>query len=308
MIEQFRRYFRMALMTFLIASSLFAQETATTTSDATTSQTETVTTTTTTSTSIDAEGSTATKYDSRETRMAFSDLLRRHPREVGVVLKLDPSLFRNETWMAAYPALSAFVKEHPEVAQNPSYYLDDIWVPGEEAPEPPAVRASRQMMENISVLFVVIIVAASLLWLIRTVLEHRRWSRMTRIQIEIHNKLLDRFTSHEDLLRYAESGGKQLIDGLLAPQLPPPPPRVAAPLTRILWSVQVGVVAAAIGLGLQIVALRTHPDVSSSVSSLGIVAFSAGIGFIASAVVGYLLSRKLGLLGSSDSPASNEAS
>lgn len=236
-------------------------------------------------------------YDSRTTRNEFNELLGRHPREVGVLLKLDPSLFRNEAWLASYPAIRDFVNRHPEVPQNASYYLERIWVPGDEVPEPAPVRMARDVMEGITIFAVMSMIIAALIWLIRTLLEHRRWSRVSKVQTEIYNKLLDRFTSHEDLLRYVQSAaGRDFIQAATAPITTGTPPAVAAPVGRILWSIQVGVILFAVGLGLQIVSGGLHPDVSVSVSTLGVLALCGGLGFAASAVVAWIVSRRLGIL------------
>jgi len=241
------------------------------------------------------------RFDSRATREELNELLDRHPREVGVVLKLDPSLFTNEEWIASYPALQEFVTRHPEVALNASYYLERVWIPGEFEPEEPAVRAARQMIEGVSIFAVMLTVVGALVWLIRTLIEHRRWSRVSKIQTEIYNKLLDRFTSHEDLLRYVQSAaGRDFIQSATSPISTGTPPSVSAPVGRILWSLQAGVILFALGLGLQIVAGRLHPDVAGSVSTMGVLGLCAGVGFAVSAVVAWIVSRRLGILPAAD--------
>lgn len=252
-------------------------------------------------TTTTAEPSTATtdwqSYDSRQTREAFIELLGRHPREVGVLLKIDPSLFRNEAWLASYPALREFIARHPEVAQNSAYYLERVWVPGDEAPETSSSRVARQMMEGVSIFAVMLTIVGSLIWLIRTLLEHRRWSRVSRVQTDIYNKLLDRFTSHEDLLRYVQSAaGRDFIQSAVAPISTGTPSPVSAPVGRILWSLQVGVVLFAIGLGLQLVSGRLAADVAVSISTMGVLGICGGFGFAASAVVAWIVSRRLGIL------------
>jgi len=236
-------------------------------------------------------------YDSRETRQQFDELMSRHPREVGVILKLDPSLFRDEAWMSSYPALQEFLRLHPEVAQNPEYYLARVYAPGDDLPEDGSTRVARQMMEGISIFAVMLTVVGSLIWLIRTLLEHRRWSRVSKIQTEIYNKLLDRFTSHEDLLRYVQStAGRDFIQSALSPITTGTPTAVSAPVGRILWSLQAGVILFAIGFGLQIVSGRLNEDVMTSVSTMGVLAICAGLGFAASAVIAWIVSRRLGIL------------
>jgi hypothetical protein len=288
MYANFKRHLTAVATACLLALPLSAQESTTTTTASTATHAAT--------TAPAAEDvATATGYDSRQTRQEFNEVLNRHPHEVGVILSLDPSLFRNEAWLGAYPALKAFVGEHPEVAQNPSYFLENVSMPGDYTPPPPAVRAAQEFMEGLLIFTIFCIVTAALAWLVRTLLEHRRWSRISRVQTELHNKLLDRFTSHEDLLRYIQTGaGKQFLEGAVAPPIAPAP-SIGAPYNRVLWSTQAGVVMTAVGIGVRIAAHAAHPDVAPTLASFGVIAISAGLGFVISGIISYLLSRRLGL-------------
>jgi hypothetical protein len=251
--------------------------------------------TSTTTAATVAEAPAAAPFDSRQTRSDFIELLNRHPREIGILLKLDPTLFRNDAWMAAYPELRAFVQAHPEVASSSSYFLEHVWIPGEMAPEPAAVRAARGAIEGIGVFFIILTIILAFAWLIRTMLEHRRWSRATRIQTDIQNKLLDRFTSHDDLVSYIQSSaGRDFLTSAVSP-LPASAPLVSRPAARIVSSVQAGVVLFTIGLGLLVVSFRIHPDVASTVSGIGIMALAAGLGFVIAAIAGWVVARKLQL-------------
>src|SRR5215217_6524568 len=64
--------------------------------------------------------------DSRETRADFETLLKRYPPSVGRVMRIDPSLMRNDAYLASYPPLAAFLTQHPDVVQNPDYYLEHV--------------------------------------------------------------------------------------------------------------------------------------------------------------------------------------
>src|SRR5688572_15953019 len=70
----------------------------------------------------------AIDVDAQSTRRALVEVLRKHPPAVARVLKLDPSLMRNESYLAAYPSLAQFLAQHPEIPQNAPYYLDDVHV------------------------------------------------------------------------------------------------------------------------------------------------------------------------------------
>jgi hypothetical protein len=150
-------------------------------------------------------------------------------------------------------------------------------------------------MEGLSIFAVLILVTGVLTWLIRTLIEHRRWSRISKVQADVHNKLMDRFTANEDLLAYIRTpAGKRFLES--APIAIDGTPRaVSAPVGRILWSVQVGLVLAAAGFGLQYVSHSIEKTVSQPLFAMGVLALSIGIGFVVSAIVSYALSRRLGL-------------
>jgi hypothetical protein len=262
-----------------IATSAFAQAPASTTSTAAT-----------TSTVV-----TDTDTDSNETREAFHATLRRYPTEVSRVLKLDPSLMNNPSYLANYPALAAFLPQHPEIAHSPAFFLDGIYTGEELRGENSSERVWRSTMEGLSIFAVIALVTGVLTWLVRTLLEHRRWSRISKVQAEVHNKLMDRLTANEDLLAYIQTpAGKRFLES--APiALDGAPRAVSAPVGRIMWSVQVGLVLAAAGFGLQYVSHSIEKTVSQPLFAMGVLALSIGIGFVVSAIVSYLLSRRLGL-------------
>ena len=244
------------------------------------------------------EGATTTNVvvgmDASETRGQFQQMLDRHPPQVARVLKLDPTLFSNQSYLANYPALAAFLADHPEIAHTPAYYLDNIYT-GDVRAQTPSERMWSDVTEGIAIFFTIGIVLTVLVWLVKTVVEHRRWSRLSKVQAEVHTKLMDRFATNEDLFNYIQTpAGKRFLES--APlQLDATPARqTPAPVNRILWSVQIGVVIFAIGMGMQFMGGRV-PDVSQPLYALGILAISVGLGFILSAFVSFILSRKLGL-------------
>ena len=229
-----------------------------------------------------------------ETRERFQSLLDGYPPQLGKVLKLDPTLFGNATYMTSYPELTAFLTRHPEIAHNPSYYLEGIWV-GDARPESPSERAWRDAMEGFSIFMVMGLVASVLIWLVKTLIQYRRWSRVSRVQAEVHNKLMDRFATNEELLTYiSTSSGKRFLE--TAPlTIDTAQPSGGSPASRVLWSTQIGLVVMAAGIGLWVVSGNAQKDIAQPLSALGVLAIAIGIGFILSAVVSFVLSRKLGL-------------
>jgi hypothetical protein len=234
--------------------------------------------------------------DSRDTRQQFQELLRRLPPDVGKVLKLDPSLWANDKYLANYPALAAFVAAHPDVAHSPNFYLDSVWIPSDRAPETTTFRLWNRMLETISIFGAFLFVAFVLTWLIRTLIEQRRWTRLSKTQADVHNKLLDRFASNEELLNYIQTpAGRRFLESAPIPLDQPPTRPVSAPIGRILWSVQAGLVTLAGGIGLRFVSMNVQHDAAEPLAALGSLGIAIGIGLVVSAGASFLLSRRLGL-------------
>lgn len=234
--------------------------------------------------------------DARKVRQDFVDVVKKYPPSLGRILKLDPGLMQNDAYVAPYPALMAFLKEHPEIHRNPAFYLEPIegnyysnYYRSESA------QIWENMMIGVSVFFVVTTILFTLAWIVRTLIDYRRWHRLSRVQAEAHAKLLDRFTANDELIAYVQSpaGAKFLQSAPIS--LDPGAQTLGAPFARILWSVQAGLVLGAGGLGLYFVSGRLVEEVSQPVFTMGVLALSLGVGFVMSAVVSFLLSKKLGL-------------
>jgi hypothetical protein len=239
--------------------------------------------------------------DAKETREKFELLLAKLPPAVGRVLKTDPTLLGNDTYLATYPALSAFLKQHPEVRSAPGFYFEhvnaELWYPPRiTGPENAALRIWSDILDGVAVFSVFTAIALALMWIVRTIIQSRRWNRVSKVQTDVHNKLLDRFTANEDLLAYIQSpaGRKFLESEPLTLDAQPKP--LGAPLNRILLSVQVGVVLAAGALGLLFVSGRVISEVAQPLFAIGVLALAVGAGFVVSAAASFLLSRRLGLL------------
>jgi hypothetical protein len=234
-----------------------------------------------------------TEQRADETRNQLNELLQEHPPAVRDVLQREPTLLSNADYLAPFPRLAAFVAAHPEIARSPAYFLGE---PHRVEREDPQTWMWRDLMSSISVGFVLLGAALGFGWIVRTALDHRRWQRVSKVQVETHSKLLDRMTSSEDLRSYMESpAGRQFLesapialDGRSTP--------LAAPVSRILWSMQVGVVALFLGIALQFVSRGVVDDAAQPLRVLGVLVTAIGGGFLISSGLSYALSRKLGLL------------
>lgn len=133
------------------------------------------------------------------------------------------------------------------------------------------------------------------LWILRLVLENRRWNKMVKVQTETHAKLLERFGSSQEMLAYMQSeAGKKFLE---APIFEGQRRQVSTlPFGRILWSVQVGIIAAFLGAGLLFLRGKISPDADMGFEVFGTLVLTLGIGFLVSGGVSYVLAKYFGLL------------
>jgi hypothetical protein len=230
--------------------------------------------------------------DAQRTRAELSELLDRYPPTLKTVFQLDPGLLGNQPYLATYPALTSFLNAHPEITRNPEFYVGSAPGPRQE----PVLEIWQNVLAGLAVFLGFGMAIGLVTWLIRTWIDYRRWSRLAKVQTDVHTKLLDRFTGNEDLLAYIQSpaGSKFLESSPIA--LDAGPRAVAAPLGRILWSVQAGLVLLAAGIGLRFVSAQVAGDATQPLQVLGILGIALGVGFVISAIISFMISQRLGLI------------
>jgi hypothetical protein len=233
-----------------------------------------------------------------QTRQFLERLFEKYPPSVARVLKLEPSLMTNPTYLEPYPELATFFAKRPEVVRNPAYFLDNVNTPFQYYSDP-RQRARQEMfgvLAGVAAFVAFLIILGVIVWFIRLLMTSRRWNKLSRVQYEVHSKLLDRFTSNEDLLAYMQTpAGRGFLES--APiRLPDEPRSMAAPFSRILWSVQAGIVLLLTGVGLLYVSSTFIDEPAELFRVIGVVSLALGGGFVVSSIAAYALSRKLGLL------------
>jgi hypothetical protein len=232
-----------------------------------------------------------------ETRDQLQRILQQYPPMLRQVLRLDPTLLANEGYLGMYPTLAAFLAQHSEVAHNPGFFLGGYgdFEQQEYTDRSRAIAVVENVLIGALVLIGFCFVTGLAAWGLKTFVEHRRWLRVSKFQVDAHSKLLDRLTSSEDLLAYIQSSaGRQFLEGAMPPA-EPKPQTVSPPINRMLWSVQVGIVLVLTGAGLWYSRWFTIQEVAQPLSVLGVLAMFVGAGFVISAFVSYALSRALGL-------------
>jgi hypothetical protein len=238
---------------------------------------------------------TVEQPDAQRTKDELSQLLDHYPPSLRNVLALDPGLLNNQSYLGPYPALSGFLNAHPEISRNPAFYIN-VNIAQPRPHEEEVLDIWRDVITGFGIFLGLSMAISLIVWLIKTLVDYRRWNRLTKVQTEVHTKLLDRFTANEDLLAYMQSpaGAKFLESSPIT--LDAGPRSVGAPLGRILWSVQAGLVVAAGGIGLQIVSARVADEAAQPLRAMGVLGVALGAGFVVSAVISYLISRRLGLI------------
>ena len=234
--------------------------------------------------------------DAQRTREELSRLLEHYPPTLRGALALDPSLFGNQAFLAPYPALVPFLEAHPEVTRNPSFYVGEPDRRFTQDHAAQVIEMWREVLDGVGVFAGFGMGIGLLVWLIRTLVDYRRWSRLAKVQTDVHTKLLDLFTANDDLLAYIQSpAGSRFLQS--SPIMLDAGPRtVGAPLGRILWSVQGGVVLMAGGIGLQVVSGRVADAASQPLHALGVLGIALGLGFVISAIISFVISQRLGLI------------
>ena len=227
------------------------------------------------------------------------------------VVAIDPSLLGDAEYVQKNnPDLAQFLVEHPEVVRNPGYYLfSDLREEGQQRYQVMSPktgfdgprREERPELEGIAndvapvVAFAVFLLAV--FWLMRLLLENRRWGKIFGIQSAVHEQLIAKFGSSQELLTYmGTEAGKRFLEAAPIATVRDQK-RLPNVVSRVLTSVQVGVVMSMLGVALVLLrhAVRGY-DGGRAMMALGVIVLMPGIGFILSAGVTWVVARRLGLM------------
>jgi len=252
----------------------------------------------------------ASESDIAETRTQLMHLLRMSPT-LSDVVGSDPSLLANLEYVSrTNPELARFLQNHPEVVRNPDFYLfADLPNTGgrrserlfrrtwdEGRPRQEASPIVRELVQALAPMTAFIIFMGVLLWLTRAFLENRRWSRVFKMQSEVHARLIERFGNNQELLTYmGTDAGKRFLEAAPIPVEFERDQRVPAALSRVLIPLQAGLVLTLLGIG--VLALRVSlPEIATGLLVFGTVILMPGLGFILSAGITWLLASRFGLM------------
>ncbi len=243
--------------------------------------------------------------DANTVRDQLQDVLRQYPPTVGEVLRRDPSLMSRADYIAPYPQLAGFLQAHPEISRNPSFYFGGYEYYERRQPMSPEIEALGVLLGGMAGFLGVCAFISVVVWLVRAVIQHRRWLRQSKVQSEVHTKLMDRMTTNEELLAYIQSpAGRRFLES--APPQEAESPRLGgAPVGPIIWSMMAGIVLATVGIGFRLAAQSVTEEARQAFTVVGVIILALGAGFMISSVMAYLVSNRLGLFPQRPSPAAS---
>ncbi len=237
------------------------------------------------------------------------ELLRTSPT-LTTVVSHDPSLLADQDYVSRNnPQLAVFLAAHPEVARSPEYFLFNHMNPQDGSPDealsrevwPDVYRMNRhtgfdEMLSNLAPLLAFACFLMAAIWGVKVFVENRRWSRIFKLQSDVHGRLIDKFSSNQELAAYMETeSGRRFLEAAPIPLHLDTGQKVPNAVARVLTPIQIGVVLVLLGAGFFM--LRTAgPDYETPMRVLGVVTLMPGIGFIISAGITWVLASRLGLM------------
>lgn len=247
------------------------------------------------------------------TQRQLIELLRLSPT-LTTVVSHDPSLLANQEYVSRNnPQLAQFLAAHPEVGRNPDFYLfthlhAENGSPDEALeravwPEVYRMQAPRSgfddLLSNMPPLLAFAGGLIALAWIVRLVIENRRWSRTFKLQSEVHGRIIDKFASTQELGGYMETeAGKRFLEAAPIP-LRTEQEQMPNAVARVLTPLQIGVVMVLLGIGFLLLR-NVRADYHTPMLALGVVTLMPGIGFILSSGITWALAGRLGLMPSRD--------
>ena len=248
--------------------------------------------------------------DVRSTQTELIRLLRLSPT-LTTVVSHDPSLLSNPEYVARNnPQLAAFLSAHPEVARNPEFYLFSHLKHEDGQPDEalekavwPDVYRSQEnsspfyrIWDGLIPLLAFACGLVAIILLARMFIENRRWSRIFKMQSDVHGRLIERFTTNQELGAYMQTeAGRKFLEAAPLPIAFEQHQRVPSAIARILTPLQTGIIMVLLGIGLLLLR-HTEPEMNTPMLFFGTVVLMPGIGFIISAGASWFLASRLGLM------------
>jgi len=258
-----------------------------------------------------ASAAAPSEQEVAEIQGQFLKLLRLSPVLTSVVAR-DPSLLADQAYVERNnPELAQFIAAHPDIAKNPEFYLfshlkdtgDDreqalertVWP--DLAPQRDHQSSAADVVDKFIPMVVVITIFTALVLIFRFIFESRRWNRTFKMQSEVHSRLIDKFSTSQELAAYMETeAGKRFLEAAPISTGASAGPFVPNVVARVLTPLQIGFVMVLLGIGFLLLRHVGDQDTAESMLITGTVMLMPGIGFILSAGATWVVAHRLGLM------------
>jgi len=145
-------------------------------------------------------------------------------------------------------------------------------------------------MQDLTPIIVLSVGTVAAAWVIGKIIGAFRHRAQLRAQAELHNRLLEKFSSAGEFTAYLQSaGGRGFFENLAVES--------AAPLSKILSSIKAGTILTTLGAGFFILAITSKTeDAANALFIVCTVALALGIGFLISSAISYRLAKNWGII------------
>jgi len=127
-------------------------------------------------------------------------------------------------------------------------------------------------------------------WIVGLIIGAFRHRANLRAQTDFHNRMMEKFSSAEEFAAYVQSeAGRSFFENLTAEPV--------TPLSKILGSIQRGVILTLLGLGLFVIHNIIGTEDSRSIMLIiATILTTVGVGFLISSAISYRLAKSWGLI------------
>lgn len=147
------------------------------------------------------------------------------------------------------------------------------------------------------VVLTVLIIAGA--WVIGLIIAAFKSRAQLKAQVDFQNRILEKFDSAEFISYLQSETGQSFFDT--------PANEPSKPLSKILSSIQKGTISTLVGIGLIILGNTYSAREGGNIMFVtGIIAFTTGLGFLASSLISYRLAKTWGMITVMETPKKNE--
>lgn len=130
-------------------------------------------------------------------------------------------------------------------------------------------------------------------WVIATTVSALRHKMNVRAQMELHNRLLEKFGSASEFTAYLQTpNGERFFENLATERV--------HPASKILGSIQKGSILTIVGLALLLLSIVYRRVDEGFFLIFGVLVLALGAGFLISSALSYRLSKAWGLMTDGD--------